>query len=517
MKNTFSFGKVKGMQMEEVLNMQKIHASFSGLQYLWGMHKKTQQEFIRKEIETCFKVYAKDYVIQFGQYKGMNLFDIDYENEGYVVNYLAKNRSEEISGIVNYYLQYCRNKNRKQYNSCQEHVYKVYAQLREEINNINRKGDIIKVLEDMGLVVKNENAKYTPLIRCPFGCEKKISPYQHAYLLYGNQGSWMISCCKCNHRTNFIKFVAEQKGISDIEAINYITSIIGIKSNRVHLCQDINDIQNKIEKRQEEVQLVTKRLPEINLEEFGFRKRVYPPYYYKRGFTNEDGEKMGVYYAGKYCTNGFKSRICFTVRDLDNRIVGVVGRSQFTENEYYDNQIKYHNMDMSLSKDEQIEVLKTMKRGYIKYYNKLESSYVLYNCNLLANKKVDEIFICEGPFDVMKMVCHHEYENTVGMFGKDLKSGQLYQLYQLFKDNRENLKIHLFVDNDEAGIKAFEENVKKLQELGFKNIYKMILKNGKDAAEATKEEVDYAYNSSELQCVRYTQKKITIIDEDASK
>ncbi|MBH1941085.1 toprim domain-containing protein [Mobilitalea sibirica] len=517
MKNIFSFGKVKGMQMEEVLNMPKIHSSFTGLQYLWGMHKMTQNEFIKKEIETCFRIYAKDYIIQFGQYKGMSLFDIDYENEGYVVNYLAKNQSEEIAGIVNYYLQYCRNKNRKQYNSYQEHVYKVYAQLREEINNINRKGDIIKVLEDMGLRVKNENGKYTPLIRCPFGCEKKVSPYKHAYLLYGKQGSWVINCCRCNHGTNFIKFVAEQKGIGEIEAINYITSIMGINSSSINLTKDINDIQNKIEKRQEEVQLVTKGLPEVDLEEFGFRKGIYPPYYYNRGFTNEDGEKMGVYYAGKYCKNGFKSRICFTVTDLENRVVGVVGRSQFTENEYYNNQIKYHNIDMSLSRDEQIEVLKAMKRGYIKYYNKLESSYVLYNCNSLVNKKVDEIFICEGPFDVMKMVCHHGYENTVGMFGKDLKSGQLYQLYKLFKDNRENLKIHLFVDNDEAGIKAFEGNVKKLQELGFKNIYKMILKNGKDAAEATKEEVDYAYNRSELQSVRYSEKKITIIDEDVSK
>ncbi|QGU96411.1 hypothetical protein GOM49_16090 [Clostridium bovifaecis] len=45
----------------------------------------------------------------------------------------------------------------------------------------------------------------------------------------------------------------------------------------------------------------------------------------------------------------------------------------------------------------------------------------------------------------------------------------------------------------------------------------MILKNGKDAAEATKEEVDYAYNRPELQSVRYSEKKITIIDEDVSK
>ncbi|KOY64355.1 toprim domain-containing protein [Clostridium sporogenes] len=85
----------------------------------------------------------------------------------------------------------------------------------------------------------------------------------------------------------------------------------------------------------------------------------------------------------------------------------------------------------------------------------------------------------KGPFDVMAMVCRHGYKNSVGMFGKSLSSGQLYQLHNLYKEVRDDIKIYLFVDNDKAGLSSFKNNVKILQEMGFKNVYKMVLDGAK--------------------------------------
>ena len=53
-----------------------------------------------------------------------------------------------------------------------------------------------------------------------------------------------------------------------------------------------------------------------------------------------------------------------------------------------------------------------------------------------------------------------------------------------------------------------------LQELGFKNIYKMVIEGAKDAGEATKEQVDKAYKTAHLQTIRYRKKKIVIKDYD---
>lgn len=513
MENKFSFGKVKGELMEDVLNRNIIHSTFSGLQYLWGMKNKTAHAYIKEEIEACFKTYSKDYIIQFGKYKGLTLSDIDDANPSYIEKYLLKNESEEISGIVNYYMKFCRNQKRNVYDERQQLSYKCTAEKIKKINDSNRKHEIIRVLEDMGYSVKNKNSKYSPLQCCPFGCESKVGNYEHAYLTYGKDLSWLIYCCKCSQGRNFIKFVAENKNMNEIDAVNYISDIMGISINENLLFFKSSEVKDPEVDRKVQAELLTKRLPEMDISEFGFDKKVYPPYFYSRGFNKDDGEKAEVYYAGKDCKNGFKTRICFIVRDLENRIVGVVGRSQFGEEEYYDNNIRYFNIDKSLNREKQIEILKGMNKRYVKYFNKLESRYVLYNANALVNRELSEIFICEGPFDVMKMVCKHDYKNTVGMFGKDLKNGQLYQLYQLCKDKIDNVKIYMFVDNDDAGIKSFEKNVEKLQEIGFEKVYKMILNDGKDAAEATKESVDRAYTNAELQSIRYVKKKV-ICKED---
>ena len=81
MKNkSFSFGKVNGMDMLEIMNMEIIHANFSGLQYLWGQYKRSTNNLVKEEIAECFKTYAGDYIIRFGKHKGLTLKQIDKIN-----------------------------------------------------------------------------------------------------------------------------------------------------------------------------------------------------------------------------------------------------------------------------------------------------------------------------------------------------------------------------------------------------------------------------------------------------
>jgi DNA primase len=115
----------------------------------------------------------------------------------------------------------------------------------------------------------------------------------------------------------------------------------------------------------------------------------------------------------------------------------------------------------------------------------------------------------------MKMHLQHGYKNTVAMLGHTISKGQLYQLYSLYKSRRDILKVYLFIDNDATGYATAENNIQQLQELGFINIYKMALQGVKDAAEASKEQVDNAYCAAELQPSKYPKKRIIIYDADA--
>jgi len=505
----FSFGKVKGMNMVEVMNMENIHANFSGLQYLWGQYNRSTNDTVKKEIAECFKTYAGDYIIRFGKYKGLTLKQIDEINRSYLENYLTHNDNEEIRMVVKTYLKYHPKKISQEYNIYQQKAYAYYDELKKRIND-SRQSSIEQVIRVLGYTI--ENGKFE---HCPWGCDMHSRKYRHAFLRKGTDDSYFVGCFKCGEKRNFIKFVCEKKGYSFTEALKWISDILGIMVSNVRH-KNIEEIKREFINTEEEILLEKRILPEISLEGegFGFNKGVYPPAFFKRGFTVEDAEEMEVYFAGRDCTNGFRNRICFLVRDLDGRLVGIVGRNKYSEEEYYDYWAKRLGLK-NMSKEEQIKKIENQNCKYIKYYNSpgFRAGCVLYNASRLVNNHKEQIFIVEGVFDVMKMV-KYGYKNTVGMFGHSLSRGQLYQLYKLYKDVMDKIKVFLLVDNDEAGLKGFENNVKSLQELGFKNIYKMVIEGAKDAGEATKEQVDKAYKTAQLQTIRYNKKKIVVKDYD---
>lgn len=298
-KRLFSFGKVRGMEMPEVMNMEIIHANYSGLQYLWGQYNRSTNKVVKKEIEDCFKTYAGNYIIRFGKYKGLTLKDIDERNRSYLENYLIHNDNEEIRIVVKTYLKYHQKKNNSEYNNFQQKTYIYYNELKHKINNCSQLS-IEHVVKAMGYII--ERGKFE---HCPWGCDKKSIRYQHAYLKKGTDGSYFVGCFKCGEKRNFIKFICEKKGYSFTEALEWIAGILGIAVVNIPK-KDVVELKKDYINIEEEIIIEKQRLPEISLEGFGFNKGIYPPAFYKRGYTVSDGEEMEVYFAGRDCTNALK-------------------------------------------------------------------------------------------------------------------------------------------------------------------------------------------------------------------
>ncbi|MGL4731532.1 MAG: toprim domain-containing protein [Clostridium sp.] len=506
----FSFGKVKDIQMKEILNTECLYADFSGVKYLYNQLGRTSYPLIKQEIEMCFKTYAKDYIIRFGKYKGKTIEQVDKIDPFYIQEYLLKKGNEEVKVIVDYYLQHNRKSKGIAYNQIQQNEYNKIGKLVDEINNKSER-DIIMILNVMGFNYIEKKG----FIKCPHcGFQKKGR--WPAYLKKGNGKSYFIGCEKCGNKKDIIVFVKEYYNLSYKEAVKKTAGLLGINENDI----DINNIASRefMLKANDEIVIQSCSLEEIDLEPFGLVKGVMHPYFFKRGFNLRDAEKLEVGYSGKNCTNEFKNRICFTIRDINGNNVGVVGRNCEEENEFYDRMIRKHNINKNLGKEEQLNIV-LKKYNYIKYkvlkgFNK---SYVLYNMDRVSKLSKDIIFVCEGTVDVLKMVTKHNYQKTVGMLGKDLGQGQLYVLYNHYKEVRDKVKIYLFVDNDKAGLDAFETNVKKLQELGFTQIYKMVLDGVKDAGGATKAQVDEAYRKAQLVPVKYKKKNVVLENTDTGE
>lgn len=262
---TFSFGKVKGMDMVEVMNMETIHANFSGLQYLWGQYKRSTNDTVKEEIAECFKTYAGDYIVRFGKYKGLTLKQIDEINRSYLENYLTHNDNEEIRVVVKTYLKYHPEKMNGEYNNYQQQTYAYYNELKQRIDASSQL-DIEYVIRNMGYVI--ENGKFE---HCPWGCDMHSKRYQHAILKKGKDDSYFVGCFKCGKRENFIKFVCEKKGYRFIEALEWVAGVLGITVVNIPAI-NVTEIRKGFVNTEEEIMLEKRILPEINLEGFGFNK-----------------------------------------------------------------------------------------------------------------------------------------------------------------------------------------------------------------------------------------------------
>ncbi|MFL0270116.1 toprim domain-containing protein [Candidatus Clostridium radicumherbarum] len=505
----FSFGIVKGIEMGEVLNNRCLYSGYSGLKYLYNQLQRTSYPLVKEEIEECMSIYAKDYIITFGKYNGRTLEDIYKADRCYIEEYLLKNAGEEVKLIINQYLSNNRASKDLGYNDFQQNAYKKVAKLIEEINDRSSR-EIILALNMMGFDYK-ENKGFT---ECPY-CGYNKKGRWPSYLKKREGQTYYIGCEKCDNDKNIITFVQEQYNLTYPEAVKKLAALLGISTD---ISSDEVVIKDFKPKTEDEIKIQCCCLDEVDLEPFGFANGVMHPYFFHRGYDLQDADIFKIGFAGRKCTNNFKNRVCFTIRDMDGRCVGVIGRSVESEQEFYDKIIEKSRISKDLPYDKQLDVVKK-KYEYKKYiFTKgFKKSFTLYNFDKVSKMEKDKIFICEGTLDVVSMADEYGFRQTVGMMGKELGLGQLYQLYKHYKDIRDKVEIYLFIDNDNAGRQGMETNIKHLQELGFTQLYKMVLKNGNDAADSCYQQVKDAYSEAELIPIKYNKKKIVLENVDSNE
>ena len=213
--------------------------------------------------------------------------------------------------------------------------------------------------------------------------------------------------------------------------IKNFVSISSYDSRRDELELDL--IRNPIERVAEKI---NKYIEEQELD----RYRYVHPYMYERGLTDEIIEQFDIGY------DKSTDSITFPVRDKNGDCMFVARRQVKT---------KVFDIPKGINKP-------------------------LYGMYELSRVMPDKVYVCEGPFDCLRLWCNGKY--AVAGFGCLFNNYQVKQLQDLPVRS-----IVLALDNDEAGRKA-TERLKKL--VTNKLIYTVELPDGrKDVGECTDDEI----------------------------
>ena len=213
--------------------------------------------------------------------------------------------------------------------------------------------------------------------------------------------------------------------------IKNFVSVSSYDSRRDELELDL--IRNPIERVAEKI---NKYIEEQELDKY----RYVHPYMYERGLTDEIIEQFDIGY------DKSTDSITFPVRDKNGDCMFVARR-----------QVKTKVFDIP------------------KGVNK-----PLYGMYELSRVMPDKVYVCEGPFDCLRLWCNGKY--AVAGFGCLFNNYQVKQLQDLPVRS-----IVLALDNDEAGRKA-TERLKKL--VTNKLIYTVELpEHRKDVGECTDDEI----------------------------
>jgi DNA primase len=449
----FQYGLVKGMNMIDVLNAENLlEQGYPGINYLFIQFERVDNQKIIDEIENCLMTVSPYYIIRFGKHQGKTLEEIYTKDSHYVRNVLNKSKNTFIKRITEYFLQGASvTLETTEIYEVLEH--KRVFKLNQIVNQFNA-ADMRLVLNLLG-PIRRRNKVDGKIIStgtfegCPF-CEKKSPAGEWWVRFYkAYNGNHIIVCHHCKKKREFISFLAEQRGVSRKTILYEIARLFEIDIKNI----DISDveIEEKRESNNAEIVLEKLNLEEINIDEFGFEDDVMHPVFFEEfGLTWSDMNKYDVKYGGKKCNDiTLKERVCFPVKDLDNRVVGVVG------------------VGSRLEKDEQ-DIYKReymVNKGFMK-------SHVLYNLNVANNiDECKELYICQQPHQMIRLKNKLDRDNRafVAMMGQVLSKGQLYLLYKRFSDESQRLKVYLCIgDVDEK--EPSETNARYLNQLGFYDV-----------------------------------------------
>ncbi|WP_129600786.1 hypothetical protein [Anaerophilus nitritogenes] len=493
----FKYGIVKGMNMIDVINAENLLAKgYPGINYLFIQLDRADNQKVIDEIENCLMTLSPNYIVGVGKYQGETLQEIYAKDSQYVRNFLYESKNTFIKRITKYFLEGALGEETTEIYEMLEH--KRVLKLNQIINQLNA-ADMRLALNLLGPTRSIDKADGKIISTgtfegCPF-CGKKSPAGEWWVRFYkAYNGNHIIVCHHCKKKREFISFLAEQRGVSRKTILYEIARLFEVDIKNI----DISDveIEEKRESNNAEIVLEKLKLEEINIDEFGFEDGVMHPVFFKEfGLTKSDMKKYDIKYCGNKCKNIIlKERICFPIKDLNNKIVGIVGISSRAEHDKQDN---YKRECM-------------VNRGFMK-------SYALYNLNETNDiHEVKELYICQYPHQMIRLKNKLDRDNRafVAMMGQVLSKGQLYLLYKRFSDESQRLKVYLCIgDADE---KEYSEiNARYLNQLGFYYIDIMTVLD-MDKIELFDEAVNLIVSIEPCKQI-YNKKKIVVHDLDGDE
>lgn len=283
------------------------------------------------------------------------------------------------------------------------------------IEEIKKNTNMQELLEFLNYKLEKKGSKY--FITCPFHNERTASCVVNDNYCY---------CFGCMKSFNSIDLIMQNNQLAFLEACEFIAS--NIFSSKL-------DYKNT--KEDEELFTI---LNDFMLEasyNLSICKEV-KDYLYRRGLNDETIEYFNLGYVknikkdnAKLKLSLFKDRLLIPIRKSNAKLVGFGARA--------------------LKKTEKVKYVNSINS---EIFNK---SNILFNLDKASNyvKKEDEIFICEGYFDVI-LSFSKGVKNIVAPLGTALNDNHLKYL------KSRTLNITLAFDNDSAGINATLKAIKLL-------------------------------------------------------
>ncbi len=243
---------------------------------------------------------------------------------------------------------------------------------------------------------------------------------------------------KCLSGGNIVQYVMKIRGISNAEAVRYLTNKY-ISDREVSM-----QYTHKPVTHSDYIVVRKTQLPELSYElskDNGFEMPLPVFLTQTKKFPETLLLEAGCREVSGTCIDKkFLYRAVFPVEDHSGRRIGLVGRRYIEK------------------------TINGQESNYSKWSSNFESGYILYNLHRVLQRGTSELIIVEGVLDVLRLR-QYGYDNAIAMFGNSLSQGQLYLLMNFFQ---KDTKIILFRDKDLVGYKS---NISNLQRLGFTNLW----------------------------------------------
>ena len=287
--------------------------------------------------------------------------------------------------------------------------------------------EIRKLLSDYNVVIQTESGKEAT-IYCPF----HKNTHSPAFYINLKTGLWQCFNPSCDKRGNFRQLYKHFTG----KTLGYQKTI------------DPNTLQRELESGLIKVTEQNLEIDSIEVDYDGEDFSLLQPLI-ERGFSKETLQYLEIGFSK------IKERIVIPVRDINFKVVGLIGRAV---HDWQDPRYLYN---------------KGFKRADVLF-------------NIQNAKKYDECIVVEGSLDCAKVV-QSGFKNCVATLGAKLSENQASMLRKWFD------KIIIFSDNDEAGSAMRDAIIRSCE---GKDIYVMSIPDGlKDPGEMSEQEIKQSYES----------------------